>query len=36
MRFSNGPIWLDHVAGFLRLPLTPSILKGTDFAFGGA
>jgi outer membrane lipase/esterase len=36
MRFSNGPIWLDHVAGFLRLPLTPSVLKGTDFAFGGA
>lgn len=36
MRFSNGPIWLDHVAGFLGLPLTPSILKGTDFAFGGA
>jgi phospholipase/lecithinase/hemolysin len=36
MRFSNGPIWLDHVAGFLGVPLTPSILKGTDFAFGGA
>jgi len=35
-RFSNGPIWLDHVAGFLRVPLTPSILKGTDYAFGGA
>jgi phospholipase/lecithinase/hemolysin len=36
MRFSNGPIWVDHVAGFLGVPLTPSILKGTDFAFGGA
>jgi phospholipase/lecithinase/hemolysin len=35
-RFSNGPIWVDHVAGFLRVPLTPSILKGTDYAFGGA
>ncbi len=35
-RFSDGPIWLDHVAGFLRLPLTPSILGGTDYAFGGA
>ena len=35
-RFSDGPIWLDHVAGFLRLPLTPSILNGTDYAFGGA
>jgi phospholipase/lecithinase/hemolysin len=35
-RFSNGPIWVDHVAGFLGVPLTPSLLKGTDYAFGGA
>jgi outer membrane lipase/esterase len=35
-RFSNGPIWLDHVAGFLRVPLTASLLGGTDYAFGGA
>lgn len=35
-RFSNGPIWLDHVAGFLGLPLTPSLENGTDYAFGGA
>lgn len=35
-RFSNGPIWLDHVAGFLGLPLEPSLLGGTDYAFGGA
>jgi outer membrane lipase/esterase len=35
-RFSNGPIWLDHVAGFLGLPLKPSLLNGTDYAFGGA
>jgi outer membrane lipase/esterase len=35
-RFSNGPIWLDHVAGFLHLPLTASLLGGTDYAFGGA
>jgi phospholipase/lecithinase/hemolysin len=35
-RFSNGPIWLDHVAGFLGVPLTASLLGGTDFAFGGA
>src|ERR1035438_7571596 len=35
-RFSNGPIWLDHVAGFLRLPLKASLLGGTDYAFGGA
>lgn len=36
MRFSNGPIWLDHVAGYLGLPIKPSVLGGTDFAFGGA
>jgi phospholipase/lecithinase/hemolysin len=35
-RFSNGPIWLDHVAGFLGVSLQPSLLKGTDYAFGGA
>ncbi len=35
-RFSNGPIWLDHVAGFLRVPLKASFLGGTDYAFGGA
>jgi phospholipase/lecithinase/hemolysin len=36
MRFSNGPIWVDHVAGFLSVPLTASLLGGTDYAFGGA
>jgi outer membrane lipase/esterase len=35
-RFSDGPIWIEHVAGFLHLPLKPSSLKGTDYAFGGA
>jgi outer membrane lipase/esterase len=35
-RFSNGPIWLDHVSGFLHVPLTASLLGGTDYAFGGA
>ena len=36
-RFSNGPIWVDHVAGYLGLaPLKPSLAGGTDFAFGGA
>jgi len=35
-RFSNGPIWLDHVAGFLGVPLKASALGGTDYAFGGA
>jgi len=35
-RFSNGPIWVDHVAGFLGVPLKPYLAGGTDFAFGGA
>jgi outer membrane lipase/esterase len=35
-RFSNGPIWVDHVAGFLKVHLTPSLLGGTDYAFGKA
>jgi phospholipase/lecithinase/hemolysin len=36
-RFSNGPIWVDHVAGFLGLgALKPYLAGGTDFAFGGA
>jgi outer membrane lipase/esterase len=35
-RFSNGPIWVDHVAGFLGVSLKPYLAGGTDFAFGGA
>ncbi len=35
-RFSDGPLWVDHVAGFLKVPLTPARLGGTDYAFGGA
>ena len=35
-RFSNGPLWVDHVAGFLGVPLKPSLLTGTDYAFAGA
>ncbi len=36
-RFSNGPIWVDHVSGFLGLgALKPYLAGGTDFAFGGA
>jgi phospholipase/lecithinase/hemolysin len=35
-RFSNGPIWLDHVAGLLGVPLKASLQGGTDYAFGGA
>src|SRR5579871_5109851 len=25
-RFSNGPLWGDHVAGFLGVPMKPSVL----------
>jgi phospholipase/lecithinase/hemolysin len=35
-RFSNGPIWLDHVAGYLDVPMKASLLGGTNYAFGGA
>jgi phospholipase/lecithinase/hemolysin len=35
-RFTNGPIWVEHVAGALGLPMKPSLAGGTDYAFGGA
>jgi phospholipase/lecithinase/hemolysin len=35
-RFSNGPIWVEHVASAMGLPMTPYLKGGTDFAFGGA
>jgi len=35
-RFSNGPIWVDHIAGTLGVPLAPSLAGGTDYAVGGA
>ena len=35
-RFSNGPLWVDHIAGYLGLPLAPALAGGTDFAFAGA
>jgi phospholipase/lecithinase/hemolysin len=36
-RFSNGPIWVEHLAGRFNLPApTPSLRGGTDYAFGGA
>lgn len=35
-RFSNGPIWVEHVASALGLPMFPSLAGGTDYAFGGA
>jgi phospholipase/lecithinase/hemolysin len=35
-RFSNGPIWIEHVAGGLGLPMKPYLAGGTDYAFAGA
>lgn len=36
-QFSNGPVWVQGLAAGLGLaPLTPSLLGGTDFAYGGA
>lgn len=35
-RFSNGPIWIDHLAGTYGVTVTPSLAGGTDYAFGGA
>ena len=35
-RFSNGPIWVEHVAGAMGLPMLPFLAGGTDYAVGGA
>jgi phospholipase/lecithinase/hemolysin len=36
-QFSNGPVWVQDLAGRLGLPaLTPSLNGGNDYAFGGA
>ena len=34
--YSNGPVWASYAAAGLGLPLTPSLLGGTNYAFGGA
>jgi outer membrane lipase/esterase len=34
--YSNGPVWASDFAAMIGLPLAPSALGGTDFAFGGA
>src|ERR1700680_881799 len=35
--YSNGPIWVERLAADLGLPApTPSLVGGTDYAFGGA
>jgi phospholipase/lecithinase/hemolysin len=35
-RFSDGPLWIEHVASAHGITLTPSEEGGTDYAFGGA
>ena len=35
-RFSNGQVWVEHLAGVYGKTLTPSLSSGNDFAFGGA
>ncbi|HVN47165.1 MAG TPA: SGNH/GDSL hydrolase family protein [Steroidobacteraceae bacterium] len=36
-QFSNGPVWVQDLAAGLGVPaLTPSLLGGTDYAYGGA
>lgn len=35
-RYSNGPVWVEQLAASLGLSAAPSLLGGTNFAFGGA
>lgn len=35
-RFSNGPVWVETLAGHLGLSAAPVLGGGTNFAFGGA
>lgn len=35
-RFSNGSNYIDYMAGFMGLTVTPSVTGGTDYAYGGA
>ena len=36
-RFSNGPVWVEYLAGRLGIAApTPSLSGGTDYAWGGA
>jgi len=35
-RFSNGPLWVDKLAGSLHLPIAPLLAGGTNYSFGGA
>jgi outer membrane lipase/esterase len=35
-RFSDGPLWVDHIAGARNLPMIPALMGGNDYAFAGA
>jgi phospholipase/lecithinase/hemolysin len=35
-RFSNGPLWVEHIASAWSLSMAPSLKGGTDYAWGGA
>lgn len=35
-RYSNGPVFVEYLAAALGNPLTPSLLGGTNYAYGGA
>jgi len=34
--YSNGPVWASDAASKLGVTLKPSLLGGTDYAYGGA
>lgn len=34
--YSNGPVWTQYFASSLGMSLTPSLLGGNNYAFGGA
>jgi outer membrane lipase/esterase len=35
-RFSNGPLWIEHLAAGLGLPVAPFLAGGTNYAVAGA
>jgi phospholipase/lecithinase/hemolysin len=35
-RFTNGPVWAQDLGSQLGLSVKPSLIGGTDFAYGGA
>jgi outer membrane lipase/esterase len=34
--YTNGPVWATDLAASLGLPLAPSVLGGTNYAYGGS